>query len=485
MAARRKSGWLKPTALVIALALPLSAAAVSDADRIAVYREFRAQYDARKYAEAQPLAERLVELTEAQYGSEELALTNPLTNLATVHYKLGHYPAAIENYQRTLRILQAKSTIADKQQIRPLHGLGVSFLGARDPESAVVALKRAADLSRNTDGLFNINQVEFIDALIDAYEASGRYPEAEKESMYAMRVEEAAYGRNSIKLLDRLDKLARWYEGARRYTSERNVYERALAILAKSAPENDLRRVAPLRGIARSFRLESFYGVEGADTGATFNSGNTGAPVFTDGTQQRRGESSLNSALAIIEANAPPNEQLRGEVLTDLGDWFLVSNSLRRAYDSYAAAWKAFASVSNTTMLDAPRILAYRPSISSIDRSQLDPAEAVVKVVELVFKVDKDGRIDEVTSPTTDVPENIVRNSAASMKRSRYAPRIENGIAVPTDNVVFIERVLVKVTSPDAAPSSGKAEEKPAAPSTEAPKEESKEPVPSPPPASR
>ena len=136
-------------------------------------------------------------------------LTNPLTNLATVHYKLGQYPAAIENYQRTLRILQAKSTIADKQQIRPLHGLGVSFMGAKDPESAVVALKRAADLSRNTDGLFNINQVEFIDALIDAYEASGRFVEAEKESLYAMRVEEAAYGRNSIKLLNRLDKLAR------------------------------------------------------------------------------------------------------------------------------------------------------------------------------------------------------------------------------------------------------------------------------------
>ena len=486
MAARRKFGWLIPTALALVVTFPLAALAVSDADRIAVYREFRLQYDAKKYAEAQPLAERLVELTEAQYGSEELPLTNPLTNLATVHYKLGHYAAAIENYQRTLRILQAKSTIADKQQIRPLHGLGVSFMGANDPESAVVALKRAADLSRNTDGLFNINQIEFIDALIDAYEASGRYPEAEKESLYAMRVEEAAYGRSSIKLLNRLDKLARWYEAARRYTSERNVYERALGILAKSAPENDLRRVPPLRGIARSFRLESFYGVEGADTGATFNSGNAGAPVFSDGSQQRRGESSLNTALGIIAANQPPNEQLRGEVLIDLGDWFLVSNAMRRAYDCYADAWKALASVSNTRILESPRILAYRPSISSVDRSQLDPAEAVIKTVRLEFKVDRDGRIDDVTSPTTDVPENIVRNSAASMKRSRYAPRIENGLAVPTDNVVFIERVLIKVTSPDTETPSGKAEEKaPVTPPSEAPKDGAKEPESSPPPPSR
>ncbi|HEV7609111.1 MAG TPA: tetratricopeptide repeat protein [Steroidobacteraceae bacterium] len=460
MAARNYFGWLEPAFVTCVLLLPTAALAVSDADRIAVYKEFRAQYDAKKYAEAQPLAERLVALTEEQYGAEELPLTNPLTNLATVHYKQGHYAAAIENYQRSLRILQAKSTLADKQQIRPLHGLGVSFMGANDPDSAVVALKRAADLSRNTDGLFNINQVEFIDALIDAYEASGRYVEAEKESLYAMRVEEAAYGRTSIKLLDRLDKLAHWYEGGRRYTSERNTYEKALAILSRSATENDLRRVGPLRGIARSFRLETFYGVEGADNGSTFNSGGNGAPVFADGTQQRRGESSLTSALAIIDANSPANEQMRGEVLTDLGDWYLVSNSLRRAYDTYADAWKALASAANTKLLEQPRVLAYRPSISSVDRSQLDPAESVVRTVELHFKVDRDGRIDDVTSPTTDVPEAIVKNSMVSMKRSRFAPRIENGAAVPTENVVFLERVMIKVIPPDSGTSSAKGEEK-------------------------
>lgn len=469
MAMHKFSGWLGTTACLLAAALPSAPAlAVTDADRLAVYKEFRVQYDSKQYAAAKPLAEKLVQLTEEQYGPEELVLATPLTNLATVNYKLGDFPAAIEHYQRSLRILQAKSTLADKQQIRPLHGLGVSFLGAKDPESAVVALKRAADLSRNTDGLFNINQVEFLDSLIDAYAMSGRYAEAEKESMYALRVEEAAYGRNSPKLLDRLDKVARWFEGGYRYTTERAFYERALSIIAKSGPENDLRRVGPLRGIARSFRLEMFYGVEGADTGGTFNAGGAGAPVFNDGTQQRRGESTLTAALAIIEANQPVNEQLKGEVLADLGDWYLVTNALRRAYDTYAEAWKSLSQVDNTKLLSQPRVLAYRPSISSLERTQLDPAESVIKDVVLNFTVDRDGKLDNVTSPTTDVPDTVVKNSIGSMKRSRYAPRIENGAAVATDNVVFVERVLVKATSlPSsndgaAAPSAtdpGKAEE--------------------------
>jgi tetratricopeptide (TPR) repeat protein len=343
------------------LGAPAAALAVTDADRLSVYKEFLTHYNAKKYADALPFAEKLVALTEEQYGAEDLQLTKPLTNLATIQYRQGQFPAAIENYQRTLRILQTRSTIADKAQIVPLHGLGVSFLGNKDPESAVVALKRAADLSRNTDGLFNIGQVEFIDPLIEAYAATGRYVEAEKESLYAMRVEEAAYGRSSVKLIDRLDKLARWYEYERRFTSERSVYDRALAILARGAPENDLRRVAPLRGIARSYRLEAFYGVEGADTGSTFNAGGTGAPVFTDGTQQRRGEAALNAALAVIDSNAPVDQLLRGGVLADLGDWYLISNVSRRAYDSYAEAWKALELAGNTQPLQAPRLLAYRP----------------------------------------------------------------------------------------------------------------------------
>ena len=295
-----------------------------------------------------------------------------------------------------------------------------------------MALKRAADLSRNTDGLFNINQVEFIDALIDAYAATGRFAEAEKESLYAMRVEEAAYGRSSIKLLDRLDKLARWYEAERRYTSERNVYERALHPRQERAGKRPAARRAAARHRAL-FRLEAFYGVEGADTGATFNSGTAGAPVFADGTQQRRGESSLTTALAVIDANSPVNQQLRGEVLTDLGDWFLVD---QRAAPRLRHLCRRLEGVRRGEQHQAiSRRRACSPtgrrSARSIDRSSIrrKPCSSRWSCISRWIAT---AGIEDVTSPTTDVPETIVRNSVASMKRSRYAPRIENGAAVAT-----------------------------------------------------
>ena len=271
----------------------------------AVYREFRTQYDARQYAAAKPLAEKLVQLTEEQYGPEELRVDQSAD-------QSRH--GATTSWATTRR--RSRTTSARCASCRPSRrwptssrsarctASGVSFMGANDPESAVVALKRAADLSRNTDGLFNIGQIEFIDALIDAYAATGRWPRRKRKALYAMRVEEAAYGRSSVKLLDRLDKLARWYEAERRYTSERNVYERALDHPA----EERARKRPAARGAAARHRAlvparDRSTASKVPTRGGTFNSGAAGAPVFADGTQQRRGESALTTALAVIDAN--------------------------------------------------------------------------------------------------------------------------------------------------------------------------------------
>ncbi len=62
----------------LALALPTAPArAVTDADRMSVYKEFRAQYDAKQYAAAKPLAEKLVQLTEEQYGARNCSCRHP------------------------------------------------------------------------------------------------------------------------------------------------------------------------------------------------------------------------------------------------------------------------------------------------------------------------------------------------------------------------------------------------------------------------
>jgi hypothetical protein len=62
--------------LVVIVATSLlcrSVAAVTDADRVQIYHDFRTAFDARQYETALPLAEKLVSMTEEQYGSADRA----------------------------------------------------------------------------------------------------------------------------------------------------------------------------------------------------------------------------------------------------------------------------------------------------------------------------------------------------------------------------------------------------------------------------
>lgn len=151
---------------------PLPAA--TDAERHGVYKAFRAEFDAAHFTTALPIAQRLVELTEQQYGADDRQLVNPLTNLGTVYYRLGDYPAAETAYLRAVRLIEGKLAGADRMLMRPLTGLGETYLATRQHAEAATALKRAVDLSRNLDGLFNVEQLDILDPLIESYVALDR-----------------------------------------------------------------------------------------------------------------------------------------------------------------------------------------------------------------------------------------------------------------------------------------------------------------------
>ncbi len=190
--------WLSAAAVFFSASQAL---AVTDADRIAVYRDFLTQYQAKKYADAQPLAEKLVALHRRAVRRRRPAAHQPADQSRDGSLPPGPLPAGHRGLPahaaHPADQVHHRRQAADHAAARPGRGLpGQQGSGVRGGRA-----QRAADLSRNTDGLFNINQVEFIDPLVDAYAATGRYAEAEKEAQYALRIEEAAFGRNSIRLV--------------------------------------------------------------------------------------------------------------------------------------------------------------------------------------------------------------------------------------------------------------------------------------------
>ncbi len=443
---------------VAALAAPGTTRAVTDTERFEVYQSFRTAFDAARFTDALPFAQRLVALTEEQYGAEDRQLVNPLTNLGTVYYRLGDYPNAETTYLRALRLIEGKLAGADRMLMRPLVGLGETYLATKQHAEGATALKRAVDLSRNLDGLFNVEQLEILDPLIECYVALDRLTDAEKENQYAFRVAESAYGRNDQRMLEPLDRLARWYEFVGRYTSARGLHARALQVAENAAGRGTPQSVAALRGLARSYYLEFIYGPEEAEQPPDPFATNSAMPQVgqTENRLNPDGERALRFALEALEKADPPDLRARGETLVELGDWYLIGGAPAKANEAYRAGWKALNEAGNdaVALLATPRRLAYRPPSASIARARpSDPGSFEERYVEARFKVLPDGKVVDVETAGTDAPAAIEKATLFAVRKARYAPRIENGEPVTTEGVMLRERVLVKAPqAPDPPP---------------------------------
>ncbi len=440
---------------LLAMALLLGAGAglaVSDADRVQAYKDFRGAFDARNYAAALPLAEQLVSLTEQQLGPADKALINPLTNLGTVNFRLANHDPAEAAFKRALAIAEASASAgADPALIMPLHGLGEVLLATKRYDAAIVALDRAVALTRNLKGLYDASQLAILPSLIECYSAIQNFALAEQQQQYAFRIAETAYGRDDQRLLGPLDRYARWYEFMGRYTTARVLHARGLQIAEKDGGQTSLRAVRPLRGLARTYRLEYIYGPEETAPDPTQRSDAAGNNP-SSGRLNPDGEKALQIAIATLNKQQPDGHQELGETLIDLGDWYLIAGVTSRSNDIYRLAWKQLSLAGLANQVEVPKVLSYRATPSSTLRMRPEkPAEFDTRTVETRLTIDVDGRVREAVSTASDAPEASVKAVLAALKRARYRPRIDASGAVETRDLPYTEKVYVRKPA-DAAP---------------------------------
>src|SRR5256885_374095 len=431
-----------------AVLAPAAAVAVTDAERVAVYRDFRAAFDAHHYPDALPLAEKLVALTQEQYGANDRELVNPLANLATTRYRMGDYKDAEEAYLRSVKIAADTGGNADRLLLRPLQGLGATYYATRQYEDASATLQRALDLSRNLDGLLNPGQMPILYPLIGSLVNLERHSEADREFQYAVRVAQSAWGSTDPRVIRPVDRYAHWLEHMGRYPSARAAYARELT-LAEGAGNRAARLVIdPLLGIARTYRLESTNGSEeeGAQYTDPFGYPSGGA-LIERGVRGLNpdGEKALLLALQTLDKMRTVDHQLRGTTLTELGDWYLCADQADKSLTRYREAWKELQQAGSTAALDVPRQLAYRNPASSAARSPLAERDNTDEhSVQATFTVKRDGHTADVITNSSDATAAQQKIVLAAVRRARYAPRLLNGEPVDTEGVTLLEKLLSK-----------------------------------------
>ncbi|UZE48389.1 tetratricopeptide repeat protein [Rhodopseudomonas sp. P2A-2r] len=98
--------------VVAALALSLSPSATSYAaedEATTLILQMKEFYQAGKYVEALPLAQKSLALREKEFGSDDVHVAMPLNDLGTIHYQLGQYAVAEQFYKRSLAVRRRRS----------------------------------------------------------------------------------------------------------------------------------------------------------------------------------------------------------------------------------------------------------------------------------------------------------------------------------------------------------------------------------------
>ncbi len=426
-----------------------SASPPSADERASAHARLRAALAEDRLEAAAIEAAAVVALTEARFGKDARELVNPLTNAGTVALRRGDLAAAEADYQRAVALIDGQSGGADRDLIRPLTGLGETWLAAGRHAEAAVVFKRAVDLSRNLDGLYNLAQLDIVDPLIESYVVLGLREEAEREHLFSFRVAETAYGRNDPRLLDPLDRLARWYESIGRYSTARGLHARALQIAEQGASTPPL-GVPALRGLSRTWLDEALFGPEVQPNTApdTTNGFDPFPTVSGGGRLNPEGERMLRAAVGVLRNHPPVDHQQLGETLAQLGDWYLLTGVPARASAAYAEAWKSLtlAGPSARQPYESPRMAVYRPPPASAARlAPSDPEGFVERIVELRLKVAADGKVTEAALADGSEPDAVARSVMFAARKARYAPRLEAGVPTETDGVILRERMLIKV----------------------------------------
>lgn len=437
------------TLLCLAPLQSIAADAPAD-ERSSLYRDYRTAFDAGQYAQALPLAVKVVELTGNQFGAEAPELANPLTNLATTLYRMKEYGEAVDAYRRALTILDANGNATDVRLVAPLHGLGVTLRGLDRDEEAIVPLKRAVDIIRNRDGLQAPSQLPVLRALMASYEKTSRNEDAGREHQYAFNVSEKQFGREDPRMIEPIAELARWYEHTGRYTAARLLYIRAVQLADAERPGN-IKAVPALRGMARTYRLAFVNGESQETQMAAANelpqSMGQASLMAMSAAPSGEGERALRNALQRLEAAGDTRAAERGQVLLELGDWYRIAGAGQRAMSSWREAWEQMKLAGDTSALAQPAMIIYRTPNIAVSQRQYSPDEYGAQEVQLRVAIATDGNVRDVTvanpSPARESAERAV---AGAVRRATWRPAFAGGIPVAVNDYTFREQVYVKLT---------------------------------------
>lgn len=395
------------------------------------YSNFVRLVEEQNFDEADISAKRVIQMAIRLFGPQSLETAKALNNLAIVQNSNQQYDAAIQNFASSIEIIELQEDRLNSALVNPLRGLGSAQLGGGRPDLASKSFTRATHITHVNDGPHNIEQVEILEALAEAFVQLGDIDAARSvlNRIHILNVKH--FSGDALGLLPSLMRRATWQHRAGYYNDERATYRSAVRIIEDAAGKNDPLLVDPLIKLG-----ESFYYYEPLP-----DSSQNGFAVSATG------ETYLKRANRIARRSEDfPWLELATTRLA-LADYYIVGQSYSRAKNIYEEVWNSLSSddermAMRRELLEQPLPIWVEPlpahTNAAAGMSSTAPGEIQIGTVTVTYSVTQKGRVrieETVSEPAefTDMQRMVERE----VKRRIYRPRIVNGVTTGADSQTF------------------------------------------------
>ncbi len=466
-----------PCAALAAALLVLAASGVAAADdmppnlvvvtpeqeRIAAYSEFRRLFAAGQYADAVPYARTVLRLT-LELDPQHVELPTAYNNLGAAELRAGDLEAAEKSFLSALDLLEATEGISSRRLISPLGGLGATLAAQGRHDLAAESLSHAIAISRRANGLFNLEQLDLLEALVQSYLATGNVAGIDRERRYALQVVQQKYGYQDPRTVPMQRELARWYEATDRYALARMQYLQIVEVASRESEGRNAAAIDGLLGVARTHRMQFAFDpgsllVDPASGSSSYEQPEgfmlADEPLAATIGMNRDGEKSALRALEILEGTTDPPPMLLGRTLLELGDWYLTARDPARAMPYYARAWPLMPSTiieGEDNPLLEPQVLLYRKPVAAMRNRYLPPEQRVVLSGEFKLTVGPAGDVSEVRYAGGELDESRAGQVIRALQRAIFRPRFDGGLPQQAVDFSFRETWFDRVQADEAPP---------------------------------
>ncbi len=216
-------------------------------------------YQQGRYAEAEPLYQRALQIYEQSLGDTHPDVATTLNNLALLYHDQGNYAEAEPLYQRALQIYEKSLGNAHPDVATTLNNLAMLYQSQGNYAEAEPLYQRALQISEQSLGDTHPDVATTLNNLAELYRVQGNYAEAFPLYQRALQIYEQSLGDTHPLVANTFNNLAILYQSQGNYAEAEPLYQRALQICEQSLEDTHPEIANTLNNLAELYRIQSNY----------------------------------------------------------------------------------------------------------------------------------------------------------------------------------------------------------------------------------